>query len=270
MKLLDFEDVKEIQLNILQNVHDFCMENDIIYFLDSGTLIGAIRHDGYIPWDDDIDICMTRNQYREFAAKFNKSSSRYKLVNHDNNPAYPYEFAKIVDTETVLIENVSNPYKLGINIDLFILDKVPNDEKILNKIDSQIKLLNIFLQMKYFKVSSIGKSNRVFKIIATPFIYFIRLFYSVNFIIEKMLKIHSLYENCDSDYYAWTSNRFFDKKMIFKSEWFDEILVHKFENREFYIPVGYDEYLRTVYGDYLELPPENQRVTHHSYKAYLK
>ena len=132
MKPMSFEETKQVELEILTNVAEFCDKHEIQYFLAYGTLIGAVRHKGFIPWDDDIDIWMPRADYNRFLKIYNKenSDSQYKVIS-------PYDkisrhtFVKVVDTRTVKIESgidYSNGY-LGIDVDIFPLDGQPDNDK---------------------------------------------------------------------------------------------------------------------------------------------
>ena len=118
MNKLDTDTVKEIQMDILSSVDTFCKENNIRYFISGGTLIGAVRHKGYIPWDDDIDIMMLRKDYNKFVHDFG-TKGKYCVLAPELNMHFPFPFAKVEDTSTVLIENMATPWEMGINIDVF-------------------------------------------------------------------------------------------------------------------------------------------------------
>lgn len=107
MKHIDIDELKQIQFDILVAVHDFCVEHDLKYTLAFGTLLGAVRHKGYIPWDDDIDIAMCRKDYDFFVSHFNGTSDFYKVYDIRTDEDYVYGFAKVADTRTVLVENVT-------------------------------------------------------------------------------------------------------------------------------------------------------------------
>ena len=130
MKELTIEELKQYQLGILKVVAEYCEGNEIKYWLDCGTLLGAVRHKGYIPWDDDIDIGMLREDYDKFIYSFNSSNERYKVYSIENNPDFYFPHAKVLDTDTVLYEPDENGLKLNINIDIFIYDNAPDDERL--------------------------------------------------------------------------------------------------------------------------------------------
>ena len=131
------KELKKIQTEILKYVHDYCLKNNIKYWLDSGTLLGAIRHKGYIPWDDDIDIGMARDDYNKFLENFNNTQSKYKCYSIENNNKFCYPYAKILDTSTILYEPDEKGIKLCVYIDLFPYDNAPNDEKIIKKMSKK-------------------------------------------------------------------------------------------------------------------------------------
>ncbi|MBR0069014.1 MAG: LicD family protein, partial [Synergistaceae bacterium] len=131
MKALDVEGLKKVELEILDVVAKFCDEHDIKYWLCYGTLIGAIRHKGFIPWDDDIDIAMLRPDYEKFMELFNKHNTRYRFSCSENDPDFPRYWGRVSDTNTVLID--SDFWKTHIYVDIFCWDHAPDDVKALKK-----------------------------------------------------------------------------------------------------------------------------------------
>ena len=132
MKKLTLDEVKKIQLEILAYIDSFCKKNNISYFINYGTLLGAVRHKGFIPWDDDIDISMDREHYNMFIEKFNQDSSKYKILSLDTDKAYFNNFIKVVDTTTKIVDNRNyKTFSCGVFVDIFPMDKF-NDKKIIN------------------------------------------------------------------------------------------------------------------------------------------
>lgn len=124
-KEIKVEELKQIQLDILKFVDKFCKENNLKYFLAYGTLLGAVRHKGYIPWDDDIDIIMFREDYEKFVTTF--KDVNYKVFATEVNSKYPYPFAKVGDTRTYYMEEIKDVIDTGVNIDVFPLDYLPEN-----------------------------------------------------------------------------------------------------------------------------------------------
>ena len=123
IKYLSMDEIKSVELEILKYVHEFCEKNDIKYFINYGTLIGAVRHKGFIPWDDDIDICMFRKDYEKFIELFSKDEGKYKILSLESSDKYYNNFIKVIDSKTK-IEDERNykTYDSGIFIDIFPMD----------------------------------------------------------------------------------------------------------------------------------------------------
>lgn len=267
MKKIEVDELKLIQLDIMQKVHDFCVDNNIKYFLSSGTLIGAVRHGGYIPWDDDIDIYMPRLDYDAFVKSYYispKDSTRVRSLETDDD--YHYAFAKVEDTRTSVIEKTDTKLSIGVNIDIFPIDGVPEDDnaraeyfkeianirklEILKSVSIDWKrrgpVKNIILIMS--KILLAGKSQRY-------------LAKRLDNAIKKNLTDTSSVCNMPAGN---------GLKSCFRRSAMAESIDITFEGRTFKTMKGYDEYLKATFGDYMKLPPESQRVSHHAFTAYWK
>ena len=162
MKEIDIKELKKIQLNILDNVNSFCKKNKINYWLDCGTLLGAVRHSGYIPWDDDIDIGMLRDDYDKFLKIYNKDNTKYQLMASELDKDYYFQFGKVVDTSTVLYEpDEKTGIKGAVYIDVFVYDNAPDDEDKLTEMFDKRDYYNKFriaqLYPKLYDKSSLKK-----------------------------------------------------------------------------------------------------------------
>lgn len=127
MREMTIDELKEVQLQILDFVAEFCEKNQIQYWIDSGTLLGAIRHKGYIPWDDDIDVGMLRKDYDKFFKLFNDPGNRYQFVCYEKQPDFYLPHGKVCDVSTVLYEPNEKGHRLSVNIDIFVYDNAPED-----------------------------------------------------------------------------------------------------------------------------------------------
>lgn len=260
MRAITTEELKAIQLDILQKVADFCDKNGLRYFLCGGTLIGAIRHKGYIPWDDDIDIAMPRPDYDQFIRTFNQPDSYYQVSSLANDPLYALPYAKVYDNRTILRQLQYPGDKFGVNIDVFPADGVKDAAQIY-KIMRLRKYLNTKRANYYKRTLSKIIINTFGKILLFPF---------------SARKIASWIDN-ETRKCAFGSvpkagviaNPYGPCEMVDKSV-FDSDVYQEFEGRKFRVPIGFDTWLRSIYGDYMQLPPEEHRVPHHTFDAWWK
>ena len=254
-RITDIKELRNIQLNILDAIHNFCINNNITYFLSSGTLIGAVRHKGFKPWDDDIDLYMPRDSYEKFKKKFYKTG-KYVIFSSDSIINYPWTYAKVVDTDTKLIEHYFPNFEIGINIDIFPIDYVAN-----NKIKRKFiyKTLNFLYSIRKGKVKTDIKDSSLKGKLGRIDLRLIPI--KVKTIDRIISKIISITKNSDivanlTESGPRNSEKFFSKNAISKS-----IDIH-FEDRIYKTMIGFDEYLTITYGNYMQLPPVEKRQQH--------
>lgn len=264
MKRLNTDEVKTIQVTILDIVSDFCEKNQIKYWLDTGTLLGAIRHKGYIPWDDDIDIGMLREDYEKFMKLFNQSNARYKFQCYENNPNFYVAFGKVLDTTTLLYEPDRNGSKSAVNIDVFVYDNAPDNDKLVQKMYNRRDKLSYMAL--FSRGTQILPNDSIIKKIEKTVLHALLLGVSPQKCVEKLVKNSKQYCNEKTKRVGnfTSASRIAVNKSVFKS--FIDV---EFEGKKYKAPIGYDEWLKDFYGDYMQLPPVEKRVTHHQYEAYL-
>ena len=265
---LSLEEIKKLQLDILIKVADFCEKHNLRYFIAYGTLIGAIRHKGYIPWDDDIDIVMPRKDYNKFIELFNQENK---------NPNYlaiaPFKgnhpILKVADTRTYIKSEIfKNPHKKGVYraIDVFPLDGVPEDETEFK--EWYQKLYRLYY--RYYK-KQLGYTGGIYNRIRR---FFSKLkqgaFLPKTFFKKTSERLHKPYPYESSPYVGAIEATANSPKNKVKKEWYDEHIMVEFEGYKFRAPKNYHEILSSIYGNYMELPPVEQRVFPHLDDVYWR
>lgn len=263
MTELTIDEIRKKQLEILDDLSVFCERNGIICFLGGGTLLGAIRHKGYIPWDDDIDMMMLRKDYQKFIDLYSRSESKYKLLSYDNTLYYNLPFIKMSDNSTTLKENGLNKVDIGVNIDIFPIDSIPQKKQ--TAFYRKLKLLRKLLRIKIYEG---GQDNRLFFKCVLYCGRFLLFFLSVKWILKSLDRLVQE-NNGSSNLSGITVSGYFEKE-ICSSEVFKNSIFVEFEGKKHRAPQLYDEYLTNIYGDYMQLPPLEKRVSHHYFKAYAK
>lgn len=260
---IESEELKKIQLDILKEVDSFCRQNNIQYYLAYGTLLGAVRHGGYIPWDDDIDIVMPRPDYERFKKEFYNSNNDYEIRDHEIDSNFLYSTGKIEYKNSELKENVQNPSKLGVNIDVFVLDGIKaNDQRVRNKLFCWNSLYNL-------KQVSPKKDRAAWKNIILVLGQILLKLVPLQFIVKRIIYISKAACEYDkTNYICPLVLPLKRKNPIYEKEWFCPIELY-FEGEKFYAPQNYDAILTCLYGDYMKLPPIDEQVTHHDFKAYV-
>ena len=261
MKKIELKEKKKIMIELLEYFDKVCRENDIKYSLIGGSLIGAIRHKGIIPWDDDIDVILSKSEYLKLIQILeNMNDSRYKLLTINNCRGYNFPFPKLVDKRTFVVEPMllNQIKEYGIFIDIFSYSNTSNSEKIRIKDFKKIKLLNSMMSRTKLDFKNDGfKQNflRLNKNILSKIIGYRN-------IIKFLNNIYNKYNNVDTDYVVSNWPVYNINKEVQKSKNIIDYTDVEFENMKIMIFKNYDEILRTTFGDYMQLPPENQRKAH--------
>ncbi len=249
------QELKNCERDMLERFVDICNKHGIKYFVQGGTLLGTVRHSGFIPWDDDVDVSLPRDEYERFLKVAPKElPDYYFLQTKDTDPEYPNNFAKIRDSRTTFLETSARKLKInhGAYIDIFPLDNYPRGFKA--KIYELKKKLLTWRINKAFYLPNMSLKSKIVTIITMI------LFPSLKGAIEKREKLFVSVppsERVINNSGAWLS------KEIIPKEWVQDCIEMEFEGISVNVSDKYDEWLTYVYGDYMSLPPENQRVGHH-------
>ena len=262
-KKLDIDEIKEVELGVMDYIHNICREKGINYSLAYGSLLGAVRHRGFIPWDDDLDIALKRDQYDQlYQAILEDNNSIYKVVSWENDSRYPYPFYRVYDSRTVYENNyIQNDIELGICVDVFPFD----DYKDVNK---EITKLDMYRRLSVYTLYGIRNKEAGIKNI-------VRYLMLVVFRLTRVKTWNKKLNDCsrvpvNSEYidYLMESKKYSTK---IDTKALDEVIECKFEDRVYNIPKDYDHILTTIYGsDYMEIPPLEKRIQHDDFVAYIK
>lgn len=266
MTAIDLATLKIIQMDVLEVIDRFCIENNIRYSLACGSFLGAIRHKGYIPWDDDIDIYMLREDYERFIHIFPAELEHIKVASIEREPKWNRAYAQAYDSRTVMCEYANTPIKVGVYIDIYPLDSVPDSDQDWLRYNKFRRTLIRAYEMKYIPIR---RDRSLLKNIVLLFGKIILLPFSS----RQLAKIISRFAQ---RYNGKGYNRSFEcvqgmlQKRPFKSSLMTEFIRTPFEDRRFTIMKDYDAYLSNGYGNYMQLPPKEKQITHHQFEAYWK
>lgn len=265
MKIIATKELKSIEVEMLKSIHRFCIDNNIKYSLAFGTLLGAVRHKGFIPWDDDIDIMMPRADYERFIMTFQHPYYKVLALENDNNYVLPY--AKAFDDRTILIEKSELEDSYGVFIDIFPIDNIIEDKKNIDEFHRKKKYLNRLFTLKRVSLRK-GRAFTKNITLAVSRVFLLpisarSLALKINNLVAKYSKVNSE----KSGVVIPTDNK---PKSIFPSEVFNSFTTLEFEGYKFMAIAKYDQYLSTWYGDYMKLPPLEKQVSHHLFKAWWK
>ncbi len=211
------DEVRQAQLGIMDKIDEFCTREGISYSLDGGSLLGAVRHKGFIPWDDDMDVIMPRADYDRFWQVFNGAYEHFKVVNYRLDPDFAHTFTRVIDTRTLALDH-NRVNKYGIFVDIYAVDGQPEDDKAFDDyVRTYIRLKNQF-----------HKSAPLW--------------------------------HCTDSGSEWDTHM--------PATVFDEYIRLPFEGRMYRCVKDYDTFLKKLYGDYMQLPPESERHPYHSVACY--
>ena len=258
MSDFSIKDLQALELDMLSMVDRICSSLNIKYFLVGGTLLGAVRHKGFIPWDDDIDIGMLRKDYEIFIREAqNHLPSHLFVQNYKTDPNVPFNFTKIRDCRTTYIEKIIKNVKMnhGVFIDIFPIDYYPE-----NKFVANLKSLILNLLAQYFFAAYDVEEDSHYYFFRKKIALFGSFFKRMNRVVavrEFIIKLGRKSKLMKNYSGAWGNRE------IVPAECFNKFIRLDFEGLQLMAPAAYDLYLRHIYGDYMTLPPVEKRVAHH-------
>lgn len=269
MEKLDIKQVQKMLLGTLDLVHEICLKHNIKYYLVGGALIGAIRHKGFIPWDDDIDIAMMRSEYDRFLEVCREElGDSYFLQVYGSDKDYYLPLARICLRGTYIYEYYSEHLKFnkGLYLDVFPMDNIPDDE---NERAKQERKLTIIDTLLYFKKCLVYRNGPFkIKLIAKKIIRLILLPVPYKMLMELRFKTMLQYANQPTKSIVLSGIRYGYRKGSQPRGIFGEPALLEFEGKYYYAPNDWDAYLRNVYGNYMRIPkPEEREPMFQVYKT---
>lgn len=267
MRQLTVEETKKIAVDILDVVTQFCEERGINYWIDYGTLLGAVRHKGFIPWDDDIDIGMLRPDYDRFMKEFNGYNPRYEFHSIENDPDFVWPFGKVIDNRTVGVREHMKYATYGINIDIFVHDNAPDDDETARKM---YRLRHFYVKMSFIRFKGIfaQTGGNVLKRLCTYAFRAMLKIFPRSYFTRKAVENSKRYMFANTrrvGEFVSGYHSLIDKSIV------RELVDMEFEGKNYKAPARYDEVLTQYYGDYMTPPPPEKRTrTHNFFTGYLK
>lgn len=260
---LNEEEIKELELGVMDYIHNLCQKENINYSLAYGTLLGAVRHKGYIPWDDDVDISLKRDEYDKlYQAVLRDNDPIYKVASWENDARYPYPFYRVYDARTVYENNyIENDIDLGICVDVFPFDYYADVNKEMVKLDT-------YRRLSVYTLYGIHSKNAGLKNIIRYLLVLVFRLTRVKTWNKKMNLLSMQANDNDSIDYLMENKRTSTK---FEKTLLDKVMDSPFEDRTYKIPEASHQILSAIYGDdFMEIPPVEKRVKHDDFVAYIK
>lgn len=270
---LTIKETQTISLEILKTIAEICESQKLRYALIYGTLIGAVRHHGYIPWDDDVDIMMPRPDYDKLLGYLKNHIHEYshlKVFNREECIEYPYMITRISDDRYEIEMANEKPFGMGVFIDIYPYDGLgkTKEEAIKYGLKSD-RLSSLCYQATREHFAMETTTSLIRRIVKLP-VYLYAKLRGKNCFQEELEKLARVKDYDSSEYVGCVIWLSWGERDIFPRKWFDETIMMPFDKYEFRVPKEYDRVLRHEYGDYMQLPPEKDRVGHHFFKVYKK
>lgn len=274
MKRLTIQEIQQVNLDIMKDIHKFCITNDIKYSLAYGSLLGAVRHKGFIPWDDDIDIWMTRPNFERFMSLY-KTHDKYRLVSVYDKDCL-LGLGRVYETKDTFIEWDSKTCDgdIGVWVDICPIDAIPDDENARKRQYTKVLKLWRHLGGARCDVTVIERNDGI-----ASFFAFVKL------CIKNIIRgnYHTIQKNlvtlCKSFPFGTTTNCCYfmcldaynrkEQEVLKTADFFDYRLIN-FEDTQFYIIENYRSVLSEIYGNYMSLPPVDKRIPRHGAEFYWK
>lgn len=246
--------VKKIQnvvFSILCDIDEFCRENNITYYLSGGSCLGAVRHKGFIPWDDDADLMMPRKDYIRFIKLFNKKcSDKYSVGSLYTDPEWQRQYARVWDNSTVWKSKNLNDKEMGIFIDIFPIDGLPSNKYLRKFFYAKTKIYNALgnasVKTMYLEKEKFRALKKIAGFLVKPL--------GARYFAVKMDNAAKKYKFEKCRYVGVSMAAHYGERETILREYMEKPAYLQFEGKSLPVPVGYETYLSNLYGDYMQIP----------------
>ncbi len=260
---LPLREIQLVELDILKTIHRICEKHGIRYSLAAGSILGAVRHKGFIPWDDDVDLLLPRADYQRLCQILPQElPAHMEFRNGETDVSLPYRFGKVVNKRVEFISRITRPqYALGhVFVDLFPLDGCPSDPKALETLRKKHRLYSMLHNAVYTAPAIYQGPKKLFAQTAGALL-------SPAWVSRRLLSLHQKYSQPGSALlccggYTW------DAMWVHKASYFQDLALIPFEDGQFWAVSDPDAYLTAEFGDYMTPPPEDKRASTHQADAY--
>lgn len=257
----ELKKLKSYELDALVEFDRICKKHGIPYTLCGGTMLGAVRHNGFIPWDDDVDVALLRGDYEKLEEIFSQEMDpRFFFQNHNTDKDWyrPYSKIRVNDTLFTEIAHAGRNIHHGIYIDIFPLDNVPDDRRERKRQSLKFKIANTILSAKYIDIKSRKGTKKlvagILRVLCFPF--------TLEYLYRKVNSISCRYNAVESKEVKNFSGAYGEREIL-PREYMTKMETVQFEGKDLSMMAEYDDVLTRIYGDYMQLPPVEQRVTRH-------
>lgn len=256
----ELQKISRVQLEIMDEVHRVCVENNIRYYMIGGTLLGAVRHQGFIPWDLDIDIAMPRADYTRFKAVCQTElGEKYRYLDYESHKRFvrPHALVERTDTRIHIKYDHVNPklFDLGIYLDIFPLDNAPDDEKSREKHANELRKIRRRKDLRIPYCYSYNRWKRLVHYTVSALLFWA----PIPWLNRRQQAVMQAYSQQDTQCICSMASQYaYSKQCVSKTVYGTPVLL-PFEGRQYYAPEQYDLLLKRLYGDYMQLPPEEKR-----------
>lgn len=258
---------------VMEKLDEICRELGLQYTLTYGTMLGAIRHKGYIPWDDDLDIMLSRPDYDKLISwclEHAQALLPYKLFTPETVADYPYMIPRLCDTRYEIETDNEKNCGMGAFVDIYPLDGIGNTrEEALAVLRKRAKLSSLYFLSTRLRCEKGMTKSPLKRLIKLP------AFWVAKLVGKKWFgrRLYAIAKQCDWENSKYAGCVIWDTETetgLFEKAWFEKTEPMPFEGRQFHVCTGCHEVLSTLYGDYMQLPPEEDRIAHHFYSIYKK